>query len=126
VTDEDAIRNTLARFCQALDDRRFEDWANTFTENGVFGRSNGRAAILSMIQGGELALQPKLRRKHTVTNAVIDVHGDTANVTSDLAMFDKVDDDAAWTIRVGRYTDELARQPDGGWLFTHRTLVWLD
>jgi 3-phenylpropionate/cinnamic acid dioxygenase small subunit len=126
MTDEDAIRNTLARFCQALDDRRFEDWANTFTEDGAFGRFDSRAKILQMILGGELALQPKLRRKHTVTNAVIDVTGDTAQVTADLAMFDKVDDDAAWTIRVGRYTDELARQTDGTWLFTRRNLEWLD
>ena len=125
MTDEDQIRNTLAAFCQHLDDRRFEDWANTFTEAGVFGRSNGRAAILTMIQGGELALQPELKRKHTVTNAVIDVQGDTANVTSDLVMFDQVGD-TPWKIRVGRYTDTLARQPDGRWLFTRRQLDWLD
>ena len=125
MTDEDQIRNTLAAFCQHLDDRRFEDWANTFTEAGIFGRSNGRAAILSMIQGGELALQPELKRKHTVTNAIIDVHGDTADVSSDLAMFDQVGDGPV-TIRVGRYTDQLVRQSSGQWLFTRRQLEWLD
>jgi len=125
MTDEDQIRNTIARFCQALDDRRFEDWAATFTEDGVFGRSDGRAAILKMIQGGELATQPELRRKHAVTNVVIDVHGDTADASSDLTMFDKVGD-SPWSIRIGRYTDKLARQPSGGWLFTQRHLEWLD
>ena len=125
MTDEDQIRNTLAAFCQHLDDRRFEDWANTFTEAGAFGRSSGRAAILRMIQGGELALQPDLKRKHTVTNAIIEVHGDTADVSSDLVMFDQVGDGPV-TIRVGRYTDTLARQASGRWLFTRRQLDWLD
>jgi ketosteroid isomerase-like protein len=124
MTDEDSIRNTLARFCQTLDSRQFEAWAATFTPDGVFGRSNGRAAILSMILGGELATQPELRRKHTVTNAIIEVDGDTAAVTSDLVMFDQVGD-TPWTIRVGRYTDQLARQSDGSWLFTHRQLNWV-
>jgi ketosteroid isomerase-like protein len=124
MTDEDSIRNTLARFCQTLDSRQFEAWAATFTPDGVFGRSNGRAAILSMILGGELATQPELRRKHTVTNAIIVVDGDTAAVTSDLVMFDQVGD-TPWTIRVGRYTDQLARQSDGSWLFTHRQLNWV-
>jgi 3-phenylpropionate/cinnamic acid dioxygenase small subunit len=125
VSDEERIRKTLARFCQALDDRRFEDWSNTFTEDGAFGTREGRAAIHEMILGGELALQPDLRRKHTVTNAVIDVHGDTAEATSDLVMFDKTGD-SPWTIRVGRYYDTLARQADGEWLFTRRRLEWLD
>jgi ketosteroid isomerase-like protein len=126
MTDEDQIRNTLARFCQTLDDRRFKDWSDTFTEDGVFGRSTGRAAILSMIEKGELATMPELRRKHTVTNSIITVQGDTADAVSDLAMYDRLGDDAPWIVRVGRYTDRLARQADGSWLFTHRTLEWLD
>jgi 3-phenylpropionate/cinnamic acid dioxygenase small subunit len=125
MSDEDQIRNTLARFCQTLDDRRFVEWSETFTEDGVFGRSDGRAAILKMIQGGELATQPELRRKHTVTNAFIEVHGDTADASSDLVMLDQVSG-GPWTIRVGRYTDKLARQPSGAWLFTRRQLDWLD
>lgn len=123
MTDEDAIRNTIARFCQLLDSRRFEEWTQTFTEDGVFGQLVGRAAILAMIRGGELAMQPSLRRQHAVTNSVIDVHGETAEVTSDLAMYDRVGD-APTTIRIGRYHDRLARQPNGEWLFTERRLEW--
>ena len=40
-------------------------------------------------------------------------------------MFDQVDD-APWTIRIGKYTDTLARQPDGEWLFTERRLGWIE
>ena len=125
MTDEDAIRNTIARFCQCLDSRQFEAWSRTFTDNGVFGRLNGRAAILEMILGGELATQPDLKRQHAVTNSVIDIHGDTAESTSDLTMYDRRGD-APITVRIGRYYDKLARQPNGEWLFTERRLEWTD
>lgn len=123
MTDEDAIRNTIAGFSQHLDSRRFVEWSETFTENGVFNKLNGRAAILAMIQGAELASKPELRRQHAVTNSVIDVTGDTATATSDLAMYDRIGDGPI-TVRTGRYYDRLARQPDGKWLFTERRLEW--
>jgi hypothetical protein len=125
MTDEDAIRNTIARFCQNLDSRQFQAWTETFTPDGVFGRLHGRAAILDMILGGELALQPELKRQHAVTNTIIDLHGDTAESTSDLTMYDRIGD-APITVRIGRYYDKLARQPNGEWLFTERRLEWRD
>jgi hypothetical protein len=45
LSDDDEIRRTFAEFCQFLDDRRFEDWANLFTEDAVFNRLSGRATI---------------------------------------------------------------------------------
>jgi ketosteroid isomerase-like protein len=125
MTDEDAIRNTIARFCQCLDSRQFGAWTETFTPDGVFGRLQGRAAILEMIQGGELAMKPELKRQHAVTNSIIDIHGDTAESTSDLTMYDRVGDGPI-TVRIGRYYDTLARQANGEWLFTERRLEWRD
>jgi 3-phenylpropionate/cinnamic acid dioxygenase small subunit len=125
LTDADRIRNTLARFSQTLDDRQFEAWSQTFAEDGEFdGRARGRAALLSWILQGELATQPELKRKHAVVNSIITIDGDQAAVESDLVMFDQVAQ-APWTTRVGRYSDRLARQPDGDWLLTWRRLVWM-
>jgi hypothetical protein len=124
VTDADEIRNTLARFCQFLDDRRFEEFSQTFAEDGAFGERAGRAAIFEWISHAELATRPELKRKHAVTNAIVEVLGDRAISTSDLVMFDQVGDGPV-TIRVGRYTDELVRQPDGAWLFSKRNLKML-
>jgi 3-phenylpropionate/cinnamic acid dioxygenase small subunit len=124
MTDADEIRNLLARFCQCLDDRRFEEWSQTFAEDGVFGERVGRATILNWIQGAELATQPELRRKHAVMNSIVDVRGDTAAASSDLVMYDWRGE-GPWTVRIGRYTDALARQPDGAWRFTRRRLEWL-
>jgi hypothetical protein len=124
VTDADEIRNTLARFCQFLDDRRFEEFSQTFAEDGAFGERVGRAAIFEWISHAELATRPELKRKHAVTNAIVEVLGDRAISSSDLVMFDQVGDGPV-TIRVGRYTDELVRQPDGAWLFSKRNLKML-
>jgi len=124
VTDADEIRNTLARFCQFLDDRRFEEFSQTFAQDGAFGERVGRAAIFEWISHAELATRPELKRKHAVTNAIVEVLGDRAISSSDLVMFDQVGDGPV-TIRVGRYTDELVRQPDGAWLFSKRNLKML-
>jgi 3-phenylpropionate/cinnamic acid dioxygenase small subunit len=122
MTDADEIRNTLARFCQCLDDRRFEEFSQTFTEGGSFNDRVGRATIFEWISGAELATRPELKRKHAVVNVIVKVQGDRAEATSDLVMFDQVGS-APWTIKVGRYTDELERQPTGEWLLAKRQLV---
>src|SRR5438105_3557007 len=49
MTDEDIIRNTVSRYSHCLDDRRFKEWSETFTEAGVFGARHGRAAIYENI-----------------------------------------------------------------------------
>jgi 3-phenylpropionate/cinnamic acid dioxygenase small subunit len=117
---DDQIRHTFAEFCQYLDDRRFEDWANLFTEDGLFNTLSGRAAILEMIQGAELATDPDLSRKHVITNAIIDVDGDRAEAHCDLVMYDR-HGDGPWTVRIGRYDDHLVRHGDR-WLFAERQL----
>jgi 3-phenylpropionate/cinnamic acid dioxygenase small subunit len=124
MTDEEAIRQLVARFCQLLDDRRFKEWSDLFTEDGIFGARTSRAEILESISGGALARNPGLRRKHTVSNVVIQVTGDTAEAVCDLVMFDLVEGGGC-SIRLGRYDDRLVRQPDG-WLFSERRLTWLD
>jgi 3-phenylpropionate/cinnamic acid dioxygenase small subunit len=126
MTEEEKIRKTMAMFCHALDDRRFQDWANTFEVNGAFGtRAKSRAEILEWISGAELATVPELSRKHSVSNIVLEVKGDVCEATSDLVMYDKYPD-KPWTIRVGKYSDTLARQADGQWLFRQRNLEWKD
>lgn len=123
MTDEDSIRTIVARYSHCLDDRRFKEWSETFTEDGVFGSRYGRAAIYENILGGELATIPELQRRHIVTNLEITVHGAEADAVSDLLMYDKLGD-APWTLRIGRYYDKLRRQADGDWLFSERRLEW--
>jgi 3-phenylpropionate/cinnamic acid dioxygenase small subunit len=124
MSDEEGIRRTIAEFCQFLDDRRFEDWSNLFTEAGEFQDLKGRAEILRYILGDQLATIPELKRKHTISNIIIDVSGDEATAVSDLVIFDRMGDEP-WIYRVGDYTDHLVRE-GGRWLFAKRQLVLMD
>jgi 3-phenylpropionate/cinnamic acid dioxygenase small subunit len=124
MTDEESIRRTVAEFCQFLDDRRFEDWSKLFTEDGEFQHLKGRVEILQFILGDQLATIPELKRKHTISNIIIDVSGDEATAASDLVIFDRMGD-GPWTYKVGDYTDKLVRQGDR-WLFAKRQLVLMD
>jgi 3-phenylpropionate/cinnamic acid dioxygenase small subunit len=121
VSDEEQIRRTLAEFCVLLDERRFLEWSDLFTDDGIFCEHVTREAIFTWISGDQLAREPDLHRKHTVHNAIIDVDGDEARVTCDLVMFDKAGD-KPWFILTGKYTDHLVR--DGGrWRFKNRQLA---
>jgi ketosteroid isomerase-like protein len=124
VTDAEEIRNTIARFAQCLDDRRFKEFSETFAEDGAFADRKGRQAIYDWISKAELAQRPELKRKHAIVNVIVEIDGDRATSTSDLVMFDQVADGPV-SIRTGRYTDELAKQSDGRWLIKLRNLKML-
>jgi 3-phenylpropionate/cinnamic acid dioxygenase small subunit len=121
MTDEEEIRQLIATFCQVLDDRQFEAWWMLWVEDGSFNERNGRDAIRDMILSGELATMPELSRKHAIVNITIDVEGDRATTKCDLCMFDRWGADAPWTLRVGRYDDQLVKV-EGRWFFQHREL----
>ncbi len=125
MTDADHIRNTIARFSHALDERRFQDWANQFLPDGQFGNKKGRDVIFKSISDGELAHVPSLKRKHAVMNIDVTVNGDKATAVSDLVMFDKYGDDPWFVAGVGKYNDDLERTADGQWLFRRRILNWV-
>lgn len=124
MNDTDAIRNTFARYCQALDERRFEDWTRVFTPDGQFNDHIGRQAIMDYINGAALAKNPALKRKHAHLNIAINRIGEAeAESESDFLMFDK-NGDGPWVLAgVGKYTDLLVRQPDGEWLIKKRIIT---
>jgi 3-phenylpropionate/cinnamic acid dioxygenase small subunit len=121
VTDEEEIRQLMARSAQHLDDREFESWWMLWAPDGSFNQRVGRGAIREMILAGELNTIPQLQRKHAIVNITIAVDGDTATSRSDLCMLDRMNADDPWTMRVGRYDDRLVKI-DGCWFFEHREL----
>jgi hypothetical protein len=124
MTDADEIRNTIARFSRALDERRSADLANCFAKDGKFGERVGRDHIREFNSKGELATNPDLGRKHAAVNIEVDVHGDTADTITDLVMLDQRGKDAPWIIAgIGKYFDKFTKT-DEGWLIQERQLVW--
>jgi uncharacterized protein (TIGR02246 family) len=123
--EKDAIREVLAQYCFALDDGRFDDMAACFTEDGTwhtfFGQATGRKAIAEFAAGLRAHRAGAAPRAiHHVTNIVITLDGDTAQVRSN------------WTTvqnspqgpkigSGGAYDDDMAKI-GGRWLFRYRTI----
>ncbi len=112
----DAVRNTVGRYCQFLDDGRIDDVAALFAENGVldiaaFGiKQQGRAAIAAQLRQTS---RPETKGVHSTFNPVIEVSGDAAT-----GSFDYVWIDFSGAPRIGlggRYVFKLVRSAQS-WL----------
>lgn len=122
--EKDAIREQMARYCYALDACRFADVAALFAEDGEwttnYGAARGRAEIERLLDG----IVPKPgegpQRKHYITNIIIALEGDAANVTSDYLV---VRESASGLLPVmgGRYKDRFVKR-GGAWLFARKEL----
>ncbi len=123
MTAEHEIRRTIAEFAQYLDERRWVEWSELFTEQATFQHLSGRAAILAFMQGEELATMPELFRKHVTTNLVITISDADAQVDSDLVLHERLGE-GPWILRMGRYTDVLVPVAGGRWRFSDRQLAW--
>jgi 3-phenylpropionate/cinnamic acid dioxygenase small subunit len=124
MSDAEALRRTLALYCQLLDDSRYDDWSQLFAPDGlwVLGEREfrGRPAMLAyMVQLRRE--RPEWRTRHLCTNMVLELAGDGASATSDLAMLARTGDEPWQVVSLGRYYDRLART-DAGWQFVERRL----
>lgn len=121
MSDEDAIRRTIAQYCQLCDEGRFDEWADLYVEDATFsvmGRTYiGRADVQAFIEQGQ---PPERRGKHLCFNSVIDIDGDSARVITDYVFIDK----QRVITSAGRYHDRLIRQPDR-WRFAERRIVFM-
>lgn len=123
--EKDAIREVLAEYCFRLDGGRYEEMAALFTEDGTwdtaFGKAKGRAEIAALAHDIRArAGENRPRAIHLVTNIVIALDGESAEVRSN------------WTVvqnspmgpkigSGGGYADQMAKQ-DGHWRFRYRKI----
>lgn len=118
---EPAIRRTLAEYCQHLDDGRFDEWAEVFTDDVTFAvmgrRLEGRAAVRAFIEPTQ---QADARGRHLLSEPLITVDGDTARVTTDYAFVSK----SLQVLSAGRYHDVVVRDGDR-WRIAVREIVFL-
>jgi 3-phenylpropionate/cinnamic acid dioxygenase small subunit len=125
MTDEECIRQVLARFIQLRDDKQFEDWVQLFTEEGTFryGATTlvGRADIRANVE----ALLRDDRGKHLCLNSIIELSGDAAQVSSDFVKINPSDDQSGTfeIVVMGRYRDEFVRR-GGTWEIASRQVTF--
>jgi 3-phenylpropionate/cinnamic acid dioxygenase small subunit len=119
IADRFAIRELTARYNDAIDDGRLDDYLACFTPDGVFeidglGRGQGPAQIRPMVEPiSPIAV-------HLTLDAVVDVDGDTATQRCRFLLGRRAPDRSDFSIVTsGRYRDRLVRTPDG-WRFVER------
>jgi len=120
---EEAVRRTIARYCQTCDDGRFDEFGECFAADAVMtvlGREvRGREAIRDWIAA---AMPPEKRGKHVAVNTVIDV-GDRAGAVraSTDYLFVARTEKGPRVTTTGRYVDTFVRDGDR-WLFQTRDI----
>jgi ketosteroid isomerase-like protein len=118
---EHTIRRTLAEYCQLLDDGRFDEWVEVFTEDvvlTVMGQvARGRAAVRQLI---EPVQQADARGRHVLSEPLISVDGDTATAVTDYCFIAPY----LQITSAGRYYDVLVRDGDR-WRISVREIVFV-
>lgn len=112
--DRDEILQLLYRYNHTIDSGDAEGWADTWTEDAVFDVAGhvttGREALVKFASGVQ-------GTRHMVTNPLIDVAGDTAEVRAYLIVFH-----GTQMATIGSYQDQLVRTP-AGWRFAKRVFT---
>lgn len=118
---ESEIRRTLAEYCQLLDDGRFDEWIDVFTEDvafAVMGRTlQGRDAVRAFIEPSQ---QADARGRHMISEPLIRIDSDRADVTTDYCF---IGQDLAVS-SAGRYHDVVVNDGDR-WRISEREIVFL-
>jgi hypothetical protein len=123
--EKEAIREVLAVYCYRLDEGRFDELAELFTEDGTwdtaFGKATGRRAIAELAASIRArAGDPPARGVHLMSNIVIRVEHDRAEIRSHWAVIEN----SPLGPRVGsagEYADVMAKQGKD-WLFRYRKI----
>lgn len=135
--DRLAIHDLIVRYGLAVDLGDAEGVANVFTPDAEFDVGSGA----SRVDGRNVVFRGREQIKrelvlgqahqsllpdcaHTIGPVIIDVDGDRAEATGYSRIYHRErkgqPDDHIELFRIGFNRWELERQPDGGWLVTHR------
>ncbi|MBK0868041.1 MAG: nuclear transport factor 2 family protein [Saccharopolyspora sp.] len=114
------IEDVLSRYALGYDEGDLALLEEVFTEDAVLtiriadgdliGPFEGRAAIIGMMRDTAQTQQDK--RKHVISNLVLDERGDTATARTYLTLF-SVADGQLTALTTGRYETELRSTGDG-------------
>jgi 3-phenylpropionate/cinnamic acid dioxygenase small subunit len=125
VEEKEAIRDVLSAYCFYMDDGKFDQWADLFSEDAVFeagpqGKMQGRAAIKDFIVKAVPTQGEGPARKHCTMNSMIQVNGTEAKVDSYIIVVREADQ-GIMTSLAGRYEDLLVKQGET-WRFKVRKI----
>ena len=125
VEEKEAIRDVLSAYCFYVDDGKFDEWADLFSQDAVFdagpqGKMQGRTAIKDFIAKAVPTQGEGPARKHCTMNSMIQVNGTEAKVDSYIIVVREADQ-GIMTSLAGRYEDLLVKQGET-WRFKVRKI----
>jgi 3-phenylpropionate/cinnamic acid dioxygenase small subunit len=121
------ITETLFQYAHAIDYGDEDAWVGCFTDDarweshtveGKWLHLSGRAELQRFIASHSRA--PELYHKHLMATPLIRVAGDVASARCYFVLLVADRADMPTPAAFGRYLDELRRDADGTWRFTHR------
>lgn len=132
MNDYEAVRRTISLYSQLMDQGRFDEFGELFTEdatstsiagsvNPVSWTARGRADIVANTRNivGKLLEQGDVI--HMATNPVVDVAGDGAKAWWDVVVL-QITPTGFTPLRSGRYSANFVRSGER-WLLSQRTLL---
>jgi 3-phenylpropionate/cinnamic acid dioxygenase small subunit len=129
--DRELAKDLYARFYQATDNNRFQEWAECFAEDGwidypTASRITGRAALERFVQGNTVWASEHgyPRTRHHVSNLRITLEGNRGRGQCYVAVWWVKEDRTLQFCTIGGYEDELVKV-GGRWYFQSR-LGWSD
>jgi uncharacterized protein (TIGR02246 family) len=126
-TDEQQVREMLARWGQLHADKDADRWSQLWTEDGTYVNPRrdvfaGRAAIRQYLVDRYTVHPPDRYIRHIFSVPIVRVDGDTAEISADYASLQCDGNKPAFIGAIGRHHATLIRR-DGGWLFTEYRIV---
>lgn len=128
--DLHAIQQLRAEYCQRLDDGRWDELVELFTEDGAFvglatarGREDLRTFFADLQKGSLTSWW------HFSSNETIELADDGGSATGETWLLQPCVVDGQSQIAAGRYVDRMVRCPDGRWRFSERKVRffwWVD
>ena len=121
MSDEDEIRNLIARWSEADADKDVEGFAAVFTEDGTYrgrrGVSTGRQALRKNLADRNRVNPPDRETMHLFYEGTIAVNGDKATAATPYIGYGRIGDGPWEVMSIGRFHSTAVRT-ESGWLFT--------
>jgi uncharacterized protein (TIGR02246 family) len=124
--DRAEIENLAARYMFAYDFLNADDYAATFTDDGIIEHAGeirrGRQEIREFMSVAKKRKKEE-RVRHFIVNMVIDIKGDKATAKAYWVKVSSGNDGSARIEKYGQYEDSLV-YVNGEWLFSKRIIFY--
>ena len=121
--DKITIQELITKYNLAIDNKRLDEWINTWTDDGIwtttFGEAKGKSELKNMID--QITNEFASGKRHFSTNIIIEeTQNNMANANSYLTVIEAYK--SPQVVASGTYSDILKKNNTGKWKFFQRKL----